>query len=342
MKLSFLLFGFYLLFLFLSANSQGILLYAALLCLALAVLIRAANWLVAGITEVAQYLKWREFVIAFFVMAIGSSLPNLFIGITAALDDIPQLSLGDVVGNNVIDFSLVIALAVFLGGTMNGESRVVQASTFFTSFVAITPILLLLDGTLGRGDALVLLLMFVFYSVWLFSHRKLFGDNQKHQTEAQPILKFRGFLLHIAYAIAATVMIGFSAQGIVKSSLFFADTLQIPIVLIGIFVIGFGDALPEIFFTLTSARHGKNWLILGNLTGAVVVLSTLVLGTVALINPIEVGDFSPFAIARLFLMISSLCFLIFLRTDRKITKREAFVLFSLYILFLAAEILTQR
>jgi len=79
-------------------------------------------------------------------------------------------------------------------------------------------------------------------------------------------------------------------------------------------------------------------MILGDLMGSVIVPSTLVLGMVALIFPIKIVDFSPFAIARVFLILSALFFLICVRSDSKISKREAIVLLSLYILFVISEL----
>jgi len=75
--------------------------------------------------------------------------------------------------------------------------------------------------------------------------------------------------------------------------------------------------------------------------GAVIVMASLVLGIVALIQPIQIDDFSPFAIGRFFLIISAFFFLIFLRTDRKITKKEGVFLLFLYFAFVASEILVQ-
>jgi Ca2+/Na+ antiporter len=72
--------------------------------------------------------------------------------------------------------------------------------------------------------------------------------------------------------------------------------------------------------------------------GAVIVPSTLVLGIVAFLHPIKIFDFSPFAIARFFLIISAIFFFFFVRTGRKITKKEALILFGIYILFVIFEI----
>ncbi|MCH7604523.1 sodium:calcium antiporter [Patescibacteria group bacterium] len=298
----------------------------------------AANRLVQGITNVARYLKWLEFVIAFFVMALAASIPNLFVGISSALHGIPELSFGDVVGNSVIDLTLVAGLAVLLGANLISESKLVQTSSFFTIIIAILPLLLILDGQLGRGDGAALIFIFILYSIWLFSHRKDFVKTLDRSPE-EPIERFQTFLWSIVQIILGIVLILIAAEGIVRAATFFAAEFHIPIAMIGILVLGTGNALPEIYFAIASAKKGKTLLILGTLMGSVVVLATLVLGIVALIHPIEIEDFSPFQTARFFLIISALFFLIFSRTDRRISKREALFLIFLYILFVAAEII---
>ena len=81
-------------------------------------------------------------------------------------------------------------------------------------------------------------------------------------------------------------------------------------------------------------------MILGNLMGSVIIISTFVLGIVALIHPIEIPDFSPFAIARLFLVAAALLFFFCVKTDQKVTRKEAVLLLLIYIIFFAVEILT--
>ena len=79
--------------------------------------------------------------------------------------------------------------------------------------------------------------------------------------------------------------------------------------------------MPEALFSIQAARKGQDWMILGDLMGGVVMCATLVLD-VALIIPIKIVDFSPFAIARIFLVISVLFFIFCLRSDSKISKKE--------------------
>jgi cation:H+ antiporter len=132
-----------------------------------------------------------------------------------------------------------------------------------------------------------------------------------------------------------------AAEGIVRAASFFSQSLNLPLSLVGILIVGLGNAIPETYFAIMAARRAQNWMILGDLMGSVIIAATMVLGIVALIYPIEIVDFSPFAIARFFLIISAMFFLFFVRTDKKISKKEAIFLLLLYITFVTVEILTK-
>ena len=314
--------------------------YISIFLASCALLFWAGNWLVGGLMRTAKFLGWREFVVAFFIMAFVGSLPNLFVGISSALHGIPQLSFGDIVGGNLIDLTIVVALAALIAKGLPAESKMVQTTSIFTMAVAILPLILILDGTLGRGDGILLILCFGLYVSWLFSKKERFTkvyDNGK----APVVKEFKTFIKDLGRIILGVICLLAAAEGIVRSASFFAESLNLPIALIGILIVGFGNALPEAYFAIASARKGQTWMILGDLMGSVIVPATLVLGIVALICPIEIVDFSPFAIGRFFLIIAAMFFLFFVRTDRKISKKEASFLLGIYILFVAIEILTR-
>ena len=300
----------------------------------------SAEWVIGSLTRMSRFLGWREFVVAFIVMAFAASLPNLFVGITSALHKIPQLSFGDVAGNNLVALTLAVALAVFFaGGSISTESRTVQTTSIFTIAAAILPLLLILDGVLGRGDGIILILCFFIYIFWLFSKKERFTRVYDEHKLPVATKGFSRFLKDLGKVILGVIFLFLAAQGIVSSAQFFAKNFNVSIILIGVLITGLGSALPETYFAIASARRGETWMILGNLMGAVVVPATLVLGIVALICPIEIVDFSPLVIARFFLIISALFFFFFVRTHRKITEKEAIVLFLIYIFFLITEII---
>jgi cation:H+ antiporter len=315
--------------------------YAAIFIISCLALSWLGSRLIKILVKVAKYLGWREFIVAFFMMSFATSLPNLFVGINAALHKIPQLSFGDIVGGNMVDMTLTIALAVLIGrGSLKTESKMVQGSALFTTLIAILPLILILDGKLTRIDGLILLLAFVFYSFWIFSKEERFRKKYRETKKeaAEPVEGFWGFLKNLANIIFLVVLLILASQGIVKSSQFFSSSFNIPISLVGLLIVGLGNCIPEGYFAIVSARRGQGWMVLGNLMGSVIVCSTLVLGIVVLINPIIMDDFSPFLIARIFTIIAAVLYLVIIKTDREITKKEAMILLFIYVAFLLAEI----
>ena len=298
----------------------------------------AGKFLISALVRIAKVLCWKEFVVAFFIMAFAGSLPNFFVGISAALRGIPELAFGDVVGGNLADLTIVLALATLFAKGIPAGSKTIQTSSIFTLVIAILPMLLILDGKLGRIDGVILILFFLMYIFWLFSKDERF--KKTYDMPLRPACnQSKEFLKDVGIIILGIVLILLAAQGIVTSALFFANHFNLSLVLIGILVVGLGNCLPEAYFSIVSAKRGEGWLVLGDLMGTVIVAATLVLGIVALISPIIIADFSPFAIARVFLVLAALFFLTFVRTGQRITRKEAIFLLGLYIAFLITEIL---
>jgi len=120
--------------------------YILLALISLAMLYFSGGWIIDGLLKVARFLKWREFVLAFIIVALAATLPNLFVGIASALHKVPQLSFGDIVGGNVIDLTLIVAIAALIAGGLPAQSRTVQTTSLFTIIFACLPIFLILDG----------------------------------------------------------------------------------------------------------------------------------------------------------------------------------------------------
>jgi len=300
----------------------------------------AGKWVVESLAGIARFLELREFVVAFFVVAIAGAVPNLFVGISSALRGIPQLSFGDIVGGNLFDLTIAVGLAAFISKGISAKSKTIQTSSIFTMIVAILPLLLILDGVLGRGDGIILILGFISYTFWLFSKRERFTKVYDIKEKKVSFLKrFKKFSKDLGKVVLGLFLLLIAAQGIVISASFFAEHFDLPLGLVGVLIVAVGNCLPETYFIIIAAKSSQNWMILGDLMGSVIITSTLVLGIVALICPIEVLDFSPFAIGRFFLVISAIFFLFFMRSDKKITQKEAFILFSLYFLFVFCQLL---
>lgn len=294
--------------------------------------------LVTSLVSIAKYLHWKEFVIAFFVMAFAASLPNLFVDLSAVFQGIPELALGDIIGGNLIDLTLVLAIAVFASRNgLSAQSQMVQKSALFTTVIAILPLLLIFDSKLDRIDGIILIGSFAIYSWWLFSKKERFNKVYSGKQE-NPVKGFKIFLIHVVKLVLLLALLLAASQAVVSSAQFFSEKLGISLALVGLLIVALGNCFPEAYFSLISARKEQNWLVLGDLMGAVIISSTLVLGIVVLVAPFEVRDISLFFIARVFLVIAACMSLIFIRTGKKITKKEGLALLGIYVAFLITEI----
>jgi cation:H+ antiporter len=234
----------------------------------------------------------------------------------------------------VINLTLAVGLAVFLIGGLKINRETVKKDALYTVLVSILPLILILDGYLSRWDGIILLSLFFFYLVWLFSKKERFSDIYNHDKE----VKAKTFLKALMVFLGSIVMLLLSAEIVINSAVSLAELLNIPPVCIGIILIGAGTALPETYFVVRAALKGKKEMILGSLMGAVIITSLFVLGFVALINPIRIADFSPYLIARIFLIIAAVLFFVFVKTGSRISKKEALILIFLYIIFLVSEL----
>ena len=303
------------------------------------------SWLsssfVKTLVDIAKYLKWREFIVAFFVMGFAASLPNLFVDLSAAFQHLAPISFGDIIGGNLIDLTLIMAIVVFFSkGTVSSDSRMVQGSSVFTFLIAVLPIFLIWTGKVTRIDGLVLIIAFFVYAYWLFSKddrfKKIYRKSKKDSE--LPSVRRWVFIKNIIKIILILIVLLASSQGIIYAAQSFQKGLGVSLSLVGILIVALGNCFPEMYFGIVSGKKGEGWMIVGDMMGSVIVCATLVLGIIGVLAPFEIKDMAPFLFARIFTVIAALFFLIAVRTDKKISKKEALLLLFVYIIFLMAEI----
>lgn len=295
----------------------------------------AGELLVSGLLRLARYFRVQEFVVAFFVMAVAATMPNFFVGFTSALQGIPELSFGDIMGNNMVALTLGVALAVLFSPKMELpiKNHTIRGTTFLTAIAALLPLALITDGVLSRLDGIALISFFVFYLIWLFSRSERFSKVYEEVSTLSLKERRAGAIQAITKVVIGLTLLAVSAQVVVQTAVIIADGLQVPLVMIGVLVIGFGGAFPELYFTVVSARKGKTDMLLGNLMGAVIIPATLVLGIVALMQPIYNESLELPLVSRLFLASVAFLFLYLSSTKHHISRYEAMFLFSIYLAF---------
>lgn len=312
-------------------------LYILIFIISCLILVRSGTWVVQALTRIAQFLKWREFIVTAVLMAFATSLPEIFIGINSALGKVPSLSFGTIIGSNIIALTLIIGIGTFLAKGLRFQGKVLQRSSFDASLITLLPLLLILDKRLSRIDGLILLSVFIFYFRQLLSQEERFTRILSNSFK-EDRTEFKIFLNNLGIFLGGVLLVLLSAEGIVFSSSNLASALGLPLIIIGALFVALGTSLPEITFGIRSIAMGRKEMIIGVVIGSVVINSTLVLGLVALICPFEVADLLPYLIGTAFTMITALFFTIFSRTHEIISKKEAVFLLLIYIAFVLVQV----
>jgi len=314
--------------------------YITIFILSCIVLVWAGGRTVKSLSRISRILGWREFIVASLVMALGSSLPELFVAITASISKKPQLSVGNVLGSNIVALTLVIAIGTFLAGSLKFEKRIIQKSTVFASLYILLPLLLMMDRNLSRIDGVILIAALLLYVRELVIQQKRFSKPFNH-LELSYSQKIKTFLKEVGIFFASLFLLLLSSEGIVFSAASIASGSNITLIVIGILGIALGTSLPEITFAFRSIKMGYKEMILGDAMGSVVMNSGLILGLTALISPFEIQKFPLYLNGIIFSAIVAIFFYIFARTKNEITKKEALVLLFIYLLFFTIEFLME-
>lgn len=297
------------------------------------VLVKASIRLIDTLYSLSRKIHISTFITGFFFLAIATSIPELLIGITSAMQQAPEISLGNVIGSNISNMTIIIGVAILVAGsiTTNKKDRkeaiiAIVISSFF--------IILALDGLISQIDGYILITIFVIYSYRLLksSGYRAFGlkENKKNLST------------EIALIALLIILLLLSSEGIVSSAKYLAFAINIPSLVISLFIIAIGTSLPELSSMIPAIRKKRTGISIGNIFGSIVTNSTLVIGTTAIISPIKIVARREFIFTSIFTAITFLAFYIFLSNKGSLTKKEAVALIFLYISFLFIQILLEK
>ena len=306
------------------------LLFFLISCLVLAI---SGHFIVKSLVKIVQYYELKEFLTGFIIIAIATSIPDLFVGVSSALNQIPSLSLGNIIGSNIIKLTLIVGVAALLGKRIKFEKEIEKKDIIYTSVIAILPIILFLDHELSRIDGIVLLIIFSLYVFRLITRSGHFKKVSNGVARKEVPINVINFIISL-------IILLISAYFVVEYSSLLITDLALPPILIGLVIISLGTSLPELSFEIYSVLKGFSGMALGNLLGSVVVNSTLVLGITSIILPIK-AYFPSFIIGTLFLVINLILFIIFAKTKKEISWKEGIILIMLYVIFTISSFLAR-
>jgi cation:H+ antiporter len=310
------------------------LLVFVILCFAL---IKSGEYLVKILVKLSKIFKLTEFVLAFFLMTLATALPELIVGITAGIEGVPIISLGNVVGSNIVKLTFVLGLVAVVAKGIKVESKITKKNTWIVFFISLVPLILILDKKLSRGEGFILLFLFGWY-VWYLLKQKETFKHRTHCLQKETELN-HGLLKLVLLFVLAVVVLSVSAWGLIEVSKLIAIELYIPLVLISIILVAIGTSLPEFIFGVQAAILKHEGMCLGNLIGSVMINSTFILGLTAIISPIKIESLNIIGVGVVFMLVALLLANVFLSSGRKVSVKEGWALIGFYILFLVAEFL---
>ena len=295
------------------------------------VLVISGSLLVKTLTKIAAFLKLSEFVVGFIIMAFATSIPELFVGVTSALAGKSALALGNVIGANIINLTLVIGIAILLGRGIKIESKKTKTDSLYMVLIAALPMVLMIIGSsLSRIDGIILLAAFALYAGRILKQRRLFKKEVKDR------IKRKEIILTTILFVFSLALLFLSARFVVEYATLLSVDLALPPILVGLFIISIGTTLPELTFGSKAVLAGHSEMALGDLIGSVVVNSTLVLGITAIIFPIT-ANILLFSVSAIFMVVIAFLFATFVESGDKLYVKEGISLILLYVFFVMIE-----
>lgn len=308
---------------------------AVILAASLVALAKASSVTINNSVKVADVTGFGKTTVGFILVALSTSLPELFVSIFATLGQGSiGVAIGNVSGSNIVNICLILGLCFLLmvikcpryACIYPNMAKEETGSLYFGLFIAsIIPLIILYLGYASRFIGIILLVIFVFYHYQLSKARSfkeegsLGGERKKLRTYT--ILTFLG---------AAGVVA--SSYFIVDSASYIATSIGVPPLIIGSTIVAFGTSVPELATSVAAVQKGHLELALGNIIGSCFINITCILGVTLVASPLYV-DITAFSKLAIFSLITNVFLWYFLSSER-LTWRESAVLLIINSVFI--------
>ena len=323
--------------LFGSWQGGGLLAVAAgIFIVGLILTIKGGDWFVDSASWFAEATGIPKFVVGATVVSFATTLPELLVSVRAAMNGSAQLAIGNAVGSVTANTTLIMGVSlVAMAGLVNRKEFAFKGGLFLASTVGLT--VLSLSGWLPTWSAFVLWAVFLTFMI-----SNVIEGKKGAATDSLDIYEKKEIPSQILFFVLGTASIVFGAEFLVSSGVTIAKGIGISETIIGFTVIALGTSLPELVTTLTAIRKKENSLSVGNIIGANIIDTTLILPLCAVINgralPVEkinlVFDF-PVCIAACSVAIVPTIF------QGKFKKWQGYALLTIYALYMLFLVLNE-
>jgi cation:H+ antiporter len=314
------------------------------LLLGFALLYFGAEWLVGGAAGLARSLGIRQLVVGLTVVAYGTSSPELVVGISAGLRDQGAIALGNVIGSNIANIGLILAVCALIRAPRVDRQIVVRELPVMVVATALV-VVVLLDGVLSGFEALALLAGALGYSAWMIWTSRRGSVAEAAAVEADAVeasglddARPRSRRVLVISTLAGLVTLVAGGHFLVEGAIGVAREAGMSDQLIGLTIVAVGTSLPELATSVIAAIRGHGDIAVGNVVGSNIFNVLLILGASGLAGRVE-APLSALTVEIVALGTMTGLAALAMATRRTVGRLEALLLLGGYIAFLLALII---
>lgn len=294
------------------------------LALGFFLLVKGADWFVDGASGLARKLGIPQLVIGLTIVAMGTSLPEAAVSISAALRGNAEITIGNIVGSNILNILIILGVTALIATLKVADSTVRYEIPFM---IVATFVLLWLGYTGGQVmwlEGVILWVLFLLYLRYLYMMAKK-GKEEEREAEQLSTAKIIGLIL------AGVVMIAAGSNFAVEGASNLAKALGISQRFIGLTIVAFGTSLPELVTSVSAARKHNADIAIGNIVGSNIFNILFIVGTTALITPVTFA--SGFVVDTLIAAAVGILLFVCVARTKELRKKAGIVMLLAYILY---------
>lgn len=286
--------------------------------------------LVKGACTLAGRLGVSSLAIGLTVVAFGTSMPELVVSVDAAVSGANDISLGNVVGSNIANITLILGVAALIAPTF-AEAKIVRIDAPVMIVVSLALLLALSDGQLSRMEGFFFFTGIIVFTGFTFWHTRRFseiGNSDPGLLSTAPGSSGMRIGTQVALGLGGLILGG---HFVVEGAVAIASSLGLSQAVIGLTIVAVGTSLPELSTSVIAAMRREGDIAIGNIVGSNIFNILGILGVTAIINPLELGGIGW---DDLWLMVATACALTLMLYFRSALKRpEGLLLLATFIAY---------
>lgn len=301
-----------------------LLLQFVLLAVGFLMLVKGADVFVDGAAGIADKFGIPQLVIGLTIVAMGTSAPEAAVSITAALKENADITIGNIVGSNILNILIILGVTSVIVAVSVQKSTVRYEIPFMLAITVMLEIFGYTSGHITFWEGIIFWIAFTIYLAYLF----IMAMNNKEEVEET---KKRPIWMLLLFVVIGIVLVVWGSDVTVDAATMIARAAGLSQRFIGLTIVALGTSLPELVTSVSAARKGKADIAIGNIVGSNIFNILFVVGTTALITPVV---FKPeFMIDTMISLAAGILLWLCVFRDRKLGRAGGIIMLLGYVAY---------